>query len=109
MGTENKTAVNISDQKQNKVLGKLKVEQQQSKTERQEINKELDDDNNTKNFDVVKERKNRKVNLETEKRKNGESKESAREENETGIKGSCGIKRAEEENHSEKSGSSNKS
>ena len=109
MGTENKTAVNTSDQKLKKVLGKLKAEQQQSKTERQEINKELDDDNNTKDFDVVIERKNRKVNLETGKRKNGESKESAREENETETKGSCGIKRAEAENQTEKSGSSNKS
>ena len=32
---ENKTAINISDQKLKKVLGKLKVEQQQSKIEGQ--------------------------------------------------------------------------
>ena len=30
---ENKTAINMSDQKMKKVLGKLKVEQQQSKIE----------------------------------------------------------------------------
>ena len=44
---ENKTAINISDQKLMKVLGKLKVEQQQSKTEGQ-VKDELEDHDNAK-------------------------------------------------------------
>ena len=67
---ENKTAINIKYQKLKKVLGKLKVEQQQSKIEGQEINEELDDDDNTKAFDFVKERKNRKGKLGIEEHKN---------------------------------------
>ena len=53
---ENKTAINISNQKLKKVLGKLKAEQQQSKTEEQEVKDDLDDHNNTKAFDFVIER-----------------------------------------------------
>ena len=83
---ENKTAININDQKLKKVLGKLKVEQQQSKIEVQKVKEELDDGDNNKAFDFVIERKNRKVKLEIEKNKNGESKESGREENEKGAK-----------------------
>ena len=79
---ENKTAININDQKLKKVLGKLKVEQQQSKIEVQKVKEELDDEDNNKAFDFVIERKNRKVKLKIEKNKNGESKESGREENE---------------------------
>ena len=105
---ENKTAININDQKLKKVLGKLKVEQQQSKIEVQKVKEELDDGDNNKAFDFVIERKNRKVKLEIEKNKNGESKESGREENEKEAKGSSGFKRAEEENQTETLGSSNK-
>ena len=56
LALENETAISISDQKLKKVLGKLKAEQQQSKTEEQEVKDELDDHNNTKAFDFVIER-----------------------------------------------------
>ena len=49
---ENKTAINISDQKLKKLLGKVKVEQQQSKIEEQ-VKDELDDHDNTKAFHFV--------------------------------------------------------
>ena len=91
---ENKTAINISDQKLKKVLGKLKVEQKQSKIEGQ-VKNELDNHNNTKAFHFVTEQQNRKVKLGIEEHKNGESNESVREENEKKVKGSCGFKRAE--------------
>ena len=87
---ENKNAINISYQKLKKTLGKLKVEQQQSKIEGQELKDELDDEDNTKAFDFEIERKNRKVELGID-----ESKESVRKENEKEAKGSCGFKRAE--------------
>ena len=58
---ESWTAINISNQKLKKVLGKLKVEQQQSKIERQEVKEELDNEDNTKAFDFVIEKKNKKV------------------------------------------------
>ena len=93
MGTRNKTAINISDQKLKKVLGKLKVEQHESKTEGQGVKDELDDHDNTKASDFVIEKYNRKVKLGIEGHKNGESKENEKE-----AKGSCGFKRAEEEN-----------
>ena len=105
---ENKAAINISDRKLKKVLGKLKVEQQQSKIEGQ-VNDELDDHDNTKAFHFVIERQNRKVKLGREEHKNGESNESVREENEKETKGSCGFKKAEEKNQTEASRSSNKS
>ena len=47
--------------------------------------------------------------LGREEHKNGESNESAREENEKETKGSCGFKKAEEKNQTEASRSSNKS
>ena len=47
--------------------------------------------------------------LGIEEHKNGESEESMREENEKEAKGSYGFKRAEEENQTEASGSSEKS
>ena len=87
---ENKNAINISYQKLKKTLGKLKVEQQQSKIEGQELKEELDDEDNTKAFDFEIERKNRKVKLGID-----ESKESVRKENEKEAKGNCGFKRAE--------------
>ena len=107
---EYKTTINISNEKLKKVLGKLKVERQQSKIEGQGVKDELDDHDNTKAFDFVIKRQNRKVKLGIEEHKNGESKESAREENEKEeAKGSCGFKRAEEENQTEASESNNKS
>ena len=49
---ENKSAIDISDQKLRKVLSKLKIEQQLvNKIEGQELNKESDYDNKVKAFD----------------------------------------------------------
>ena len=49
---ENKSAIDISDQKLKKVLGKLKIEQQLlNKIEEQELKEESDDDNKAKAFD----------------------------------------------------------
>ena len=49
---ENKSAIDISDQKLKKVLSKLKIEQQLvNKIEGQELNKESDYDNKAKAFD----------------------------------------------------------
>ena len=81
------------------------VEQEQSKTEGQGVQDELDDKENTKTFDFEIERNNR---LGREENNNGESKESVREENEKETKRSCGFSRAEEENQTETSRSSNK-
>ena len=51
---ENKSAIDISDQKLKKVLGKLKIEQQLlNKIEEQELKEESDDDNKAKAFDFV--------------------------------------------------------
>ena len=69
-----------------------KVEQDQSKIEGQEVKDELDDKDNTKTFDFVIERKDR---LGKQENKNGESKESVREENEKETKRSSGFSRAE--------------
>ena len=62
---ENKTVMDISDQKLKKVLDKLKIEQQLlNKIEEQEVKWEPDDDSNTKGFEFVIERQKRKVKLE---------------------------------------------
>ena len=62
---ENKTVIDISDQKLKKVLGKLKTEQQLlNKMEGQEVKEESDDDddsNNTKAFDFVIQSQKREV------------------------------------------------
>ena len=61
---ENKSAIDISDQKQKlkKVLSKLKIEQQLlKKLEGQEWKKESDDDNKGKSFDFVIESPKSKV------------------------------------------------
>ena len=55
---ENKSAIDISDQKLKKVLSKLKIEQQLvNKIEGQELNKESDYDNKVKAFDFQKARR----------------------------------------------------
>ena len=62
---ENKTVIDISDQKLKKVLDKLKIEQQLlNKIEEQEVKWEPDDDSNTKAFEFAIERQKRKVKLE---------------------------------------------
>ena len=61
---ENKTVINISDQKLKKVLGKLKTEQQLlNKMEGQEVKEEsdVDDSNNAKAFDSVIQSQKREV------------------------------------------------
>ena len=60
---ENKSRKNLSDQKLKEVLGKLKVGPQQSKIKGHEKKEELDDEDNTKAFDSVIERKNRKAKI----------------------------------------------
>ena len=51
---ENKSAIDISDQKLRKLLSKLKIEQQLvNEIEGQELNKESDDDTKAKAFDFV--------------------------------------------------------
>ena len=53
---ENKTAIDISDQKLKKVSCKLKIEKQVlNKIEGQELKENSDDDNKAKAFDFVKE------------------------------------------------------
>ena len=61
---ENKSAIDISDQKLRKVLSKLKIEQQLlNKIERQELKEKSDDDNKAKAFDFVIESQKSEVNL----------------------------------------------
>ena len=75
---QNKIAVNISDPKLKKVLGKLKVEQHQSKVEEQVVKEESGDDSNTKDFDFVTESKNREIKLGIEGHKKRERKKKMR-------------------------------
>ena len=75
---ENKIAVNISDPKLKKVLGKLKVEQHQSKTEEQVVKEESGNDSDTMDFDFVTESKNREVKLGIEGHKKRERKKKMR-------------------------------
>ena len=59
---KNNTAIDISDQKLKKVLGKLKAEKQLlNKIEGQELKEESDDDNKAKVFDFVIESQKRDV------------------------------------------------
>ena len=60
---ENKSGINLSVQKLKEVLGKLKVGSQQSKIKGHEKKEEIDDEDNSKTFDFVIERKNRKSKL----------------------------------------------
>ena len=95
---ENKTAINISDQRLKTTLAKLKVKQQQRHIERQEVKKEEEDYDNTKAIDFVTETKNMEVKLGIQENKKGKSKESVVEENEKDAKGSCSFKKAKNEN-----------
>ena len=76
---ENKTVIDISDQKLKEVLGKSKIEQQLlNKTEGQEVTKESDD-NNAKVFDFSNESQKREVKLEKDGCKKRETDKSVRE------------------------------
>ena len=77
---ENKTVIDISDQKLKEVLGKLKIEQQLlNKMEGQEVTKESDDNNNAKVFDFSNESQKREVKLEKDGCKKRETDKSVRE------------------------------
>ena len=76
---ENKTVIDISDQKLKEVLGKSKIEQQLlNKMEGQEVTKESDD-NNAKVFDFSNESQKREVKLEKDGCKKRETDKSMRE------------------------------
>ena len=62
LAVENKSAINISDQKLREVLSKLKKEQQLlNKIEEQELKEESDDNNKAKAFDFVIESQKNEV------------------------------------------------
>ena len=98
---ENKSAIDISDQKLKKVLSKLKIEQQLvNKIEGQELNKESDDDTKAKAFDFVIEsqRSEVKVGKKECNKKGEESDKRVREVKEKGVKETRGFMRPEQEN-----------
>ena len=61
---ENKTAIDISDQKLKKALSKLKIEQQLLNKIGRYLNEESDDDNKVKAFEFVIESQKSEVQLE---------------------------------------------
>ena len=70
---ENKSAIDISDQKLRKVLSKLKIEQQLlNKIEGQELKEKSDDDNKAKAFDFVIESHKSEVKVGKREWKKGE-------------------------------------
>ena len=95
---ENKTAINISDQKLKKVLCKLKTEQQLlNKIEWLELKEESDDDDKAKAFDFVIESQKSEVELGTKGCKKGEeSDKSVRAGKEKGVIENGGFMTAEE-------------
>ena len=98
---ENKSAIDISDQKLKKVLSKLKIEQQLlNKIEGQESKQESDDDNKAKAFDFESQKSEVKVGKKRCK-KGEESGRSVREGKEKGVKETESFMRAEEENLTE--------
>ena len=75
LALQNKTAIDISDQKLKKGLVKLKIEQQLlHKMEGQEVKEESDDDNSAKTFDFVIESQKREVKLGKQGCKKGKEK-----------------------------------
>ena len=97
---ENITAIDISDQKLQKVLSKLKIEQLLlDKIEGQELTEESDDDNTAKAFDFVIESQKSEVNFGKKGCNRGEeSDKSVREGKEKGVEETGGFLRTEEEN-----------
>ena len=70
---ENKTAIDISDQKLKKILSKLKIEQQLlNKIEGQELKEESNDDNKAKVFDFLIESQKSEAKLGKKGCKKGE-------------------------------------
>ena len=100
---ENKSAIDISDQKLKKVLSKLKIEQQLvNKIEGQELNKESDDDK-AKAFDFVIESQKSEVKVGKKgcNKKREESDKSVREGQEKRVKEIGSFIMALEENLTE--------
>ena len=64
---------------------------------------ESNDEDNTKTFNLVIERKNKEVKFVVDEHKKGESNEKTGKENQKEAKESCGFKRAEKKNQSETS------
>ena len=101
---ENKSAIDISDQKLKKVLSKLKIEQQLvNKIEGQELNKESDDDNKAKAFDFVIESQKSEVKVGKKgcNKKGEDSDKSVREGQEKRVKETGSFIMAVEENLTE--------
>ena len=98
---ENKSAIDISDQKLKKVLSKLKIGQQLVyKIEGQELNKESDDDSKAKAFDFVigSQKSEIKVGKKGCNKKGEESDKKVREGKEKEVKETRGFMKPEEEN-----------
>ena len=97
---ENKSAIDISDQKLKKVLSKLKIEQQLvNKIEGQELNKESDDDK-AKAFDFVIESQKSEVKVGKKgcNKKGEESHKRVRQGKEKELKETRGFIRPQQEN-----------
>ena len=95
---ENKSAIDISDQKLRKVLSKLKIEQQLlNKIERQELKEKSDDDNKAKAFDFVIESQKSEVKVGKKEcnKKGEESDKRVREGKKKGVKETRGFMRPE--------------
>ena len=105
LALENKSAINISDQKLREVLSKLKKEQQfLNKIEEQELKEESDDNNKAKAFDFVIESQKNEIQVGTKGfKEEEESDKSVREGKQKGVEETGGFMRAEEENLTEKS------
>ena len=105
LALENKSAINISDQKLREVLSKLKKEQQfLNKIEEQELKEESDDNNKAKAFDFVIESQKNEIQVGTKGfKEEEESDKSVREGKQEGVEETGGFMRAEEENLTEKS------
>ena len=98
---ENITAIDISDQKLQKVLSKLKIEQLLLDIiEGQELTEESDDDNKAKAFDFVIESQKSEVKVGKKEcnKKGEESDKRVREVKEKGVKETRGFMRPEQEN-----------
>ena len=100
---ENKSAIDISDQKLKKVLSKLEIEQQLlNKIEEQKLKEESDDDNKAKPFYFVIESQRSEVKVGKKGCKKGEeSNKSVKERKEKGVKETKGFMTEEEENLTE--------
>ena len=97
---ENKSAIDISDQKLKKLLSKLKIEQQLVyKIEGQELNKESDDDSKAKVFDLVIESQKSEIKVGKKgcNKKGEESDKKVREGKDKEVKETRGFMKPEQE------------